>query len=139
MTVRQRLEVHAQDANCAACHAKIDPLGLAWDNFDAIGQWRDREIVPTGKGQDPLADPSGVLPDGRAFQDADEFKRLLLEDRTTFQSAFIEHLCTYALRRVLTVDDEDDVRLILEQVKKPPGGVRDIVRAVAVSDLMRKR
>ncbi|MCB1080047.1 MAG: DUF1585 domain-containing protein, partial [Verrucomicrobiae bacterium] len=53
--------------------------------------------------------------------------------------AFVEHLCTYALRRVLTVDDEDDVHLIVENVKKTPGGVRDIVRAVATSELMRKR
>lgn len=139
VTVRQRLEVHAQNKNCAACHSKIDPLGLAWDNFDAIGQWREREVVPTGKGENPVADPSGVLPDGRAFQDADEFKQLLLKDRKTFERAFIEHLCTYALRRVLTVDDEDDIHLIVENVKKTPGGVRDIVRAVAISDLIQKR
>ncbi len=139
VTVRQRLEVHAQNANCASCHAKIDPLGLAWDNFDAIGQWREREIVPTGKGEDPLADPSGVMPDGRTFKDADEFKRLLLEDRETFQHAFIEQLSTYALRRVLTVDDEDDIRLIVEHVNQTPGGIRDIVRVVALSELIRKR
>ncbi|MCB1229496.1 MAG: DUF1592 domain-containing protein [Verrucomicrobiae bacterium] len=139
VTVRQRLEVHAVDKTCASCHSKIDPLGLAWDNFDAIGQWREREIVPTGKGEDPLADPSGVMPDGRAFENADEFKQLLIKDRKTFQHAFIEHLCTYALRRVLTVDDEEDIQLIVEQVKKTPGGVRDIVRAVATSELMKKR
>ncbi len=139
VTVRQRLEVHAQDKNCAACHSKIDPLGLAWDNYDAIGQWREREVVPTGKGENPLADASGKLPDGRAFKNADEFKQLLLKDRKTFQRAFIEHLCTYALRRVLTVDDEEDIHLIVENVKKTPGGVRDIVRAVATSELMKKR
>lgn len=139
ITVRKRLEVHAVDKNCAACHSKIDPLGLAWDNFDAIGQWREREVVPTGKGEDPLADASGVLPDGRTFKNADEFKQLLLKDRNTFQRAFIEHLCTYALRRVLTVDDEEDVELIVEQVKTTPGGVRDILRVVATSELMRKR
>lgn len=139
VTVRQRLEVHARDKNCASCHSRIDPLGLAWDNFDAIGQWRDREIVPTGKGENPPADPSGVLPDGRAFQDAEEFKRLLREDEKTFRRAFVEHLCTYALRRVLTVDDEDDVQSIVENVTKTPGGVRDTVRAVATSDLIRKR
>ncbi len=139
VTVRQRLEVHAQNKNCASCHAKIDPLGLAWDNYDAIGQWREREVVPTGKGENPLADPSGVMPDGRSFKDAAEFKHILLEDRDTFERAFIEHLCTYALRRVLTVDDEDDVQLIVENVKKTPGGIRDMVRAVAGSDLIQKR
>jgi mono/diheme cytochrome c family protein len=139
VTVRQRLEVHATDANCASCHAKIDPLGFAWDNYDAIGQWRTRERVPIGKGQNPLVDASGVMLDGRAFKDVNEFKRLLLEDRDAIARACIEHLCTYALRRVLTVDDEDDLQLIEEEAKKNDYRIRDIVRAVALSDLIKKR
>ena len=80
-TLRQKIEAHRNNANCAACHAKIDPLGLAWDNYDAIGQWRTREKVAQGVGKDPAIDPSGVLPDGRPFKDSVQFKRLLLEDR----------------------------------------------------------
>ena len=131
--------MHATDANCASCHAKIDPLGFAWDNYDAIGQWRTRERVPSGKGQNPLVDASGVMLDGRAFKDVNEFKRLLLEDRDAIARAWIEHLCTYALRRVLTVDDEDDLQLIEEEAKKNDYRIRDIVRAVALSDLIKKR
>jgi mono/diheme cytochrome c family protein len=138
-TLRDKLEAHRDDANCAACHAKIDPLGLAWDNYDAIGQWRTRENVASGVGEDPLIDASGELPDGRAFKDGNEFKRLLIEDRDKFVRAFIEHLCTYGLRRVLTVDDEDDISAIAAEAKSGNYGVKDIVRAVAVSDLMRKR
>ena len=93
-TLRDKLEAHRSNANCAACHAKIDPLGLAWDNYDAIGQWRTREKVPAGVGEDPLINPSGKMPDGRPFKDADEFKRLLIEDHDKFVGAFIEHLCT---------------------------------------------
>ena len=77
--------------------------------------------------------------DGRAFKDVNEFKRLLLEDRDAIARAFIEHLCTYALRRVLTVDDEDDLQLIEEEAKKNDYRIRDIVRAVALSDLIKKR
>ena len=139
ITVRQRLEVHATDANCAGCHSKIDPLGFAWDNYDAIGQWRDREHVPAGKGPDPEVDPSGKRPDGRAFEDAEEFKQLLLEDRDEVAAAFIEHLCTYALRRVLTVDDQDDLNRIQEEAKKNGYRLQDMVRAVALSDLVKKR
>lgn len=139
VTVRQRLEVHATDANCASCHAKIDPLGFAWDNYDAIGQWREREQVPKGKGENPVVDPSGVMPDGRGFQDAEEFQQLLVEDRDKVARAFIEHLCTYALRRVLTVDDEDDLELIEEEARQREYRVKDIIRAVALSDLIRKR
>lgn len=139
VTVRQRLRVHAQNASCASCHSKIDPLGFAWDHYDAIGQWRVRERVTTGKGQDPLVDASGVMPDGRQFSDAIAFKQLLLEERDEFLRAFVEHLSSYALRRVLTVDDEDEVQEIVETAKRNRFGLRDIVRAVALSDLIQKR
>lgn len=139
ITIRQRMEAHAQNASCAACHRRIDPLGLAFDQYDAIGQRRTREHVPTGVGEDPLVDASGVLSDGRAFKDSDEFKQLLLQDREQVARAFIEHLCTYALRRVLTVDDRDGIEAIVKQVSGREYRVRDILHAVAVSDLIRKR
>ena len=139
ITIRQRIEAHASNASCAACHRNIDPLGLAFDQYDAIGQWRVRERVSTGVGEDPLVDASGVMPDGRPFTDSVHFKRLLLEDREKIARAFIEHLSAYALRRMLTVDDRDDIRLIEETAKRNEFRVEDIVRAVALSDLIRKR
>ena len=139
VTIRQRIEAHTKDPNCAACHKTIDPLGLAFDQYDAIGQWRTSEQVPTGVGENPPVNASGTLPDGRTFNGSVEFKRLLLQDREKFARAFIEHLCTYALRRVLTVDDKDDVSAIAEEAKKKNFQIKDIVRAVALSDLIRKR
>jgi len=138
-TLRQKIEAHRNNASCAACHAKIDPLGLAWDNYDAIGLWRTHEKIAKGVGNDPAIDPSGVLPDGRSFRDSVQFKQLLLEDDEQVARAFIEHLCTYALRRVLTVDDQDDLKAIAAEAKKNGFGVREIIRAVALSDLLRKR
>lgn len=138
-TIRQQIEAHRSHASCAACHAKIDHFGIALDNYDAIGQWRTREKVAKGIGEDPLVDASGVMPDGRSFQDSVQFKRLLLEDRDQIARALIEHLCTYALRRVLTVDDQDDLKSIMAEAKKNQYRVRDIVRGVALSDLIRKR
>ncbi|HEY5312495.1 MAG TPA: DUF1592 domain-containing protein, partial [Pirellulales bacterium] len=64
-TLREKLEQHRADPNCTACHRKIDPLGLAFDNYDAIGRWRTVETVRDGVGGDPRLDPSGELPDGR--------------------------------------------------------------------------
>ncbi len=138
-TLREKLEAHRDNANCSACHAKIDPLGIAWDNYDAIGQWRTHEKVAAGTGADPMVNPAGEMPDGRHFKDASEFKRLLLDDQDKFVRAFIEHLCTYGLRRVLTVDDEEDINAIAAEAKKGGYKVRDVVRAVALSELMRKR
>jgi hypothetical protein len=139
ITIRQRMEAHTKDPNCAACHKSIDPLGLAFDQYDAIGQWRTHEHIPTGVGKNPPVDASGTLTDGRTFNGSVEFKKLLLDERDRFARAFIEHLCTYALRRVLTVDDKDDVSAIAEEAKKKNFQIKDIVRAVAVSDLLRKR
>jgi hypothetical protein len=139
ITIRQRIEAHAKNASCAACHRNIDPLGLAFDQYDAIGQWRTHEVVPTGMGDNPIVDASGVMPNGRPFQDSVQFKQLLIEDRDQIARAFIEQLCTYALRRVLTVDDQDDLKLIEAEARKNQFRVQDIVRAVAQSELMRKR
>ena len=139
ITIRQRIEAHAKNASCAACHRNIDPLGLAFDQYDAVGQWRTRELVPTGVGENPVVDASGVMPDGRSFKDSTQFKQLLIQDRSQVARAFIEHLCTYALRRVLTVDDQDDLKLIEAEAKKNEYRVKDIIRAVAMSDLIRKR
>lgn len=138
-TIRQKLAAHAEHASCAACHRNIDPLGLAFDQFDAIGQWRTHERVEQGTGGDPPVDPSGTLPDGRSFADASEFKQLLLDDRERFLTAFVEHLCTYGLRRVLTVDDRDDLAKIVSAAKRHNYQLKDIIRAVALSEIMRKR
>ncbi len=138
-TIRQKLAAHAQNASCAACHHGIDPLGFAFDQYDAIGRWRVREAVAAGTGEDPLVDASGILPDGRAFKDAAEFKKMLVADRDKIARAFIEQLCTYALRRVLTVDDQDDLKLIAAQARRSDYRIKDIVRSVALSNLLQKR
>ena len=139
ITIRQRIEAHTKNANCAACHRTIDPLGLAFDQYDAIGQWRTHEHVPTGVGENPLVNASGIMPDGRKFTNSVQFKQLLLADRDKIARAFIEHLCTYALRRVLTVDDRDDIQSIVEKAKQGQYRVQNIVRAVSTSELLQKR
>ena len=138
-TIRQKLDAHNQNPNCAACHRNIDPLGLAFDQYDAIGQWRTHERVAKGTGEAPPVNASGRMPNGRPFTDAAQFKQLLLDDRDGFLRAFVEHLCTYALRRVLTIDDREDIQSIVDEAKKNQYRLQDIVRAVALSELIRKR
>ncbi len=138
-TLRMKLEAHVADPNCASCHRNIDPLGLAFDNYDAIGKWRTREVVQNGVGEDPLVDASGELPDGRKFANADEFKQLLMEDLDAFNAAFIEKLAIYGMRRSLTIDDRDEVLAIAEQSKKQDYRLHDIVTAFVTSDLFQQR
>jgi hypothetical protein len=137
-TLRMKLAAHKHDPSCAACHRKIDPLGLAFDNFNAIGQWRTHEVVE-GTGENPPVDASGELPDGRKFKNAKEFKQLLLADLDTFNETFIEKLAIYGLRRTMTFDDRDDLEAIAKVGRDKDYRVRDIVTAFVLSDLFQKR
>jgi hypothetical protein len=137
-TLRQKLEAHIHDANCASCHAKIDPLGLAFENYDAIGRWRTTEKTE-GTGADPAVNPSGKLPDGRAYKDADEFTKLLLADIDAFNHTFVEKFATYALRRAMSFDDREDLKAIAAAGKAADYRVKEIVTALVTSELFQKR
>lgn len=138
-TIRAQLASHATQAACASCHAKIDPLGLAFENFDAIGQWRETERVEGGTGEDPPVDASGKLPGGKSFSGPVEFKKLLAEDDERLAKAFVEQLTTYALRRLVTVDDREEIDKIVSSAKPGEYQLQDLVRGLVLSDLFRKR
>ena len=138
-TLRNKLDAHKRNESCAACHAKIDPLGLAFDHYDAIGRWRTEEVVGDGSGANPKVDASGELVDGRKFSDAVGFRKLLVEDLDKFNAAFAEKLATFALRRVMTVDDRDALASLAQQSKVADYRLPAIVEALALSDLFQKR
>jgi hypothetical protein len=138
VTLRMRLEAHVHDARCASCHAKIDPLGLAFENYDAIGRWRTVEIVE-GTGDHPPVDATGQLVDGRTFESPEQFKQLLLADLDAFNAAFIEKLATFGLRRSMSIDDKDELAAIAEVSRQRDYRVRDILEAFILSDLFQKR
>ena len=137
-TLRMKLEAHVHDARCATCHSKIDPLGLAFENYDAIGRWRSEESVE-GTGANPTINASGKLPDGRTYQTPKEFKQLLLQDLDTFNAAFIETLATYGLRRTMSFDDRDELVAIAEASRANDYRLKDIVESFVLSDLFLKR
>ena len=137
-TLRMKLEAHIHDPSCAACHAKIDPLGLAFENYDAIGRWRTEEVTD-GTGANPKVNPEGKLPDGRAYKTAEEFKKLLLDDLDAFNQTFIEKLATYGLRRSMSFGDRDELKAIAAASKAKDYRLRDIVEAFVCSGLFQKR
>ncbi len=139
-TVREKLEQHRADPNCTACHRrKIDPLGVAFDNYDAIGRWRTVETVPAGTGEDPTLDPSGELYDGRKFSDANALKKILLDDTDKFASAFTEKLAIYALRRGMTFSDRSALRQVTAQAKADGYRMASLIEALATSRLFLQR
>jgi len=105
LSVRQMLEMHRANAVCASCHARMDPLGLSLENFDAIGQWR---MTDTGHS----IDASGVLLDGTKVDGPRELRQALLAQKTQFVKAVTEKLLTYTLGRGLEYYDAPAVREI---------------------------
>ncbi|MCA9060503.1 MAG: DUF1588 domain-containing protein [Planctomycetaceae bacterium] len=138
-TLRMKLEAHQQNPACAACHRRIDPLGLAFENYDAIGAWRLTEKMQQGTGADPLVDPHGILPDGRSFSNAREFQQLLLVDLDQFNQTFIRKLATYGLRRTLTFEDDAQIHRLAAQSQAADYQVQAILEAFVLSDLFRQR
>ena len=106
ISVRELLEQHRANPVCASCHARMDPLGFALDNFDAVGQWRDTEA---GK---PV-DASGILPDGTEFEGADGLRNELLKNPEQFATAVAEKLLTYGLGRGVEYYDQPAVRKVV--------------------------
>ena len=107
-SMRERMEAHRQNPICATCHQRMDPLGFALENFDAIGKWR------TSEGHLPI-DASGVLPDGTKFQGPDEFRKVLIARRDDFARGFTEKLLTYAIGRAPAYYDMPALRAILRE------------------------
>ncbi len=109
-TFREKLAQHAQDAACAACHRKMDPLGFALDNYNAVGRWRDK------LGDQPL-DVTGELPTGEKLNGVADLKRILLARKEDFARNLTEQLLTYALGRELEDCDDCPVRQIATPLK----------------------
>jgi hypothetical protein len=138
-TVRQQLEAHSSHNTCSSCHRKIDPLGFAFDHFNAIGQWREREAVPEGQGEDPLVNAAGELPNGKPFSGPSEFKLRLAEDAGTFAQALTSQLATFALRRLMTFDDQPHLQQISKSTANGNYRLQDILEALLLSDLFQQR
>ena len=105
LSVRQMLEMHRANPACASCHARMDPLGLSLENFDAIGQWR-----ATDAGH-PI-DASGTLLDGTQVEGPRQLRQALLAQKTQFVKTVTDKLLTYALGRGLEYYDAPTVRAI---------------------------
>jgi len=139
MTVREKLELHRSDPNCTACHTKIDPLGIAFDNYDAIGRWRTVETLKDGTGADPTLDPGGKLPDGREFKDGQELRALLVADLDKFAAAFSEKLATYALRRGMTFVDRESLKQVVQQAEREDYRLVSLIEGLVASPLFSQR
>ncbi|MBK1878986.1 DUF1592 domain-containing protein [Pelagicoccus mobilis] len=127
MSLRDTLAIHREKALCASCHNRMDPLGLALENFNALGIWRDSEL-------DQEIDSSGTLITGESFNSIQELKRILATDRLhDFYHCFAEKMLTYALGRGLDYYDTHTLDQLVETLEQNEGRPSSLFRAIVHS------
>jgi hypothetical protein len=143
LSVRQRLEQHRRVASCAACHQRIDPYGLALENFGAIGQWREQQDGEVRNwwalGGAPRIDASGTLPSGRRFSTLEDFKQALLEQQDRFRMALAEKLTTYALGRRLDPADRPMIEQLVQHMKSNGDTLRSLIEGIVAHQAFARR
>jgi hypothetical protein len=133
-TIRARLEQHRDKASCRQCHGVIDPIGLALENFDAIGEWRTMDRQANA----PI-DAKTVLPNGVPIDGTVELKQQLVEHPATFAEAFTEKLMMYAVNRQLEYFDMPQVRAVVRGAAKDNYKFSSIVLGIVNTDAFRRQ
>jgi hypothetical protein len=131
-TVRQRLEKHRQDAACATCHDRIDPIGFAMENFDEIGRWRDRD---DGGEIDSVAE----LPGGTRIEGIGGLKKHLLDQKEAVVRNLVQKMLGYALGRSLQPTDLCTVEDIVQQLKQSDYRSQELILGIVTSDPFRMK
>ncbi len=140
LTVRERLDLHRRDTVCASCHAKLDPYGLALENYDAIGKWRERFNGEGFRGdRGPLLDVSGELLDGTKFSTLDEYKAILMTQKDRFARAFAVKLLTYALGRPVGYTDHEVVDSLVSTLQKNDYQIQSLIHGIVESEPFRTK
>ena len=131
LSVRARLDLHRQSENCGSCHSRVDPFGMALENYDATGMWRDRQNGEgmRGDANSPALDVSGQLPNGTEFKSVQEFKAALLAEKQRFVKGFTEKLLCYALGRPIGYGDQLTVEQITDHASKHDDRLQEIIQA----------
>ncbi len=133
LTLKQRIENHRNQAACMSCHAKIDPWGIAFENFDAVGSWR---TAINGK----AVDASSLLFNRQKLDGMEGLKRYLLEHRQDqFTRALVHKLTTYALGRPLTFGDRASVDHITAELRRQGDGLATLISLIVASDLFQSK
>jgi cytochrome c553 len=127
LTMRQAMEQHRSNAICQSCHARMDPIGFALENYDGVGKWRDRD-------DGGVIDASGKLPGGVQFEKAAGLKKILVSDyRGQFEDTVTEKFLTYALGRGLEYYDKPAVRSIMRQAARDNFRISALIGAIVRS------
>ena len=126
-TLREALQIHRDKPLCASCHNRMDPIGLAFENFNALGMWREKE-----RGQ--VIETPGKLVTGEAFDNVRELKHLIThEHRQDFYRCLTEKLLTYALGRGTEYYDLETIDQIVQRLNQEDGRISALIMGVIES------
>jgi hypothetical protein len=134
LTVRQMMAQHRASPACSSCHAVMDPLGFALENFDGTGMWRDKDRFAN-----TLIDSAGELPDGTKLNGPNDLRKALLRKPEQFVQTFVEGLLTYAMGRTKEYYDMPTVRKIVRETAAKDYKFSAIVQAAVKSEQFRMR
>jgi mono/diheme cytochrome c family protein len=146
-TIREQLAKHRSIESCAACHRQIDPPGFALESFDCIGGWRDNYRA-TGLGENVFVDgrrmpylkgkkvdPADITADGDRFENIDQLKQLLLQDKPRLARALATRLIAYATGRAPGPSDREAVEGIVARIRVKDYGLRSLIHEIVRSEL----
>jgi hypothetical protein len=132
LTTREKLEVHREDPTCNACHRFMDPIGLALDNFDVTGRWRERE-------QGMPLDTHGDFYDGTPVSTPDDLAAALLKRPVPLVRTFTENLLSYALGRRMEASDQPAIRTIARTAEANDYRMSFFILGVVTADAFRSK
>ncbi len=136
-TVREVLNAHQSVASCAVCHAEIDPIGLALENYDAAGGWREAYHAEVGPGQ--AVDARGELPDGTKLDGPQDLKDYIMARPHEFTRTLAGVLLEYGTGRLPARADRTDVGRIVDAEPKEGYGLRDLIAEIVASEAFSSR
>jgi hypothetical protein len=131
-SLRERMELHRQNPSCAGCHAKMDPIGFAFENYNAIGAYRDKD------GEFPI-DPAGELTDGTKFSGPEALKQILRQRSSEFARCLVEKMMIYSLGRGLEYYDSPSIDKIVKSLSEQDYKFSVLVTGIVNSDPFRMR
>ncbi|MGB1925482.1 MAG: DUF1588 domain-containing protein, partial [Rubripirellula sp.] len=137
LSLKEKLVAHAENESCRDCHRKIDPWGVAFENYNALGQWREgsRDPLVLGPHQNVNIDPSTRLSNGTNLRNLDDLKRYLLSNRESqFRRAVVRKVMSYGLGRYLEFADRSAVDSICKQVERSGDGFQTLIEQVVLSE-----
>jgi hypothetical protein len=137
--IREQLELHKSDANCASCHVKVDPPGFALENFDPGGRWRDRYAKNGNREKGLPIDASHQTPEGEAFDDIADFQKLASARKDALARNLASHLIAYGTGAPVGFADRDELDRILENAAASDYGFRTLLHEVVQSPIFRRK